>query len=77
VPPPPRAVAEKIATAVTPPASPSAVIASNTTTDAALIGNTPAELAAARAAYREAFGKAPFHTWDAATLREKIAAKKS
>ncbi len=52
--------AEKIAAAAT-PATPA----------------TPAdELAEARAAYREAFGKAPYHTWDVATLRQKIAAAK-
>jgi hypothetical protein len=35
---------------------------------------TGAELPALRAAYQEKFGKKPFNGWDAATLREKIAA---
>jgi hypothetical protein len=68
VPPPPPDVAEKIAAVVTPPPAPIVE------TDAPL---RAAELAHARADYREAFGKAPFHTWDAAALREKIAAKNS
>jgi hypothetical protein len=67
VPPPPPAVAAKIAAAVAPPAPPS--------DQGEKINASTDDLAAARAAYREAFGKAPFHTWDAATLREKIAAK--
>lgn len=32
------------------------------------------ELAAARAQYKETFGKRPYSGWDAATLREKIKA---
>jgi hypothetical protein len=35
------------------------------------------ELQAARADYEAAIGKKPFHGWDVATLREKIAAAKS
>lgn len=33
-------------------------------------------LAEVRAAYREAIGRAPHHSWDVDTLREKIAAAK-
>jgi hypothetical protein len=74
VPPPPPAVAEKIAAAVTPAPSPSDQGAKiNAPTD----DDTLHDLAAARAEYRETFGKSPFHTWDAAALREKIKAKKS
>lgn len=35
------------------------------------------DLAQARAAYKEKFDKQPFYGWDAATLREKIAAAKN
>lgn len=35
------------------------------------------DLSALRAAYEKALGKRPFNGWDAATLREKIAAAKA
>ncbi|WP_128755404.1 hypothetical protein [Metarhizobium album] len=38
------------------------------------IGAGNHDLDSARAAYEAALGKKPFHAWDAATLREKIAA---
>lgn len=66
VPPPPPAVAAKIAAAVAPVAAP-----------APAAPQVDDDLLKARAEYREAFGRMAFHGWDAATLREKIAAAKS
>lgn len=41
----------------------------------AAVAVTPGEeLAAARASYKEKFGKQPFYGWDLATLNDKIAA---
>jgi len=78
LPPPPPAVAEKIAATFVPPTPP------NDPNPPPIPPNDPNPptpppdyLAALRAEYEAALGKRPFMGWDAATLREKIAAAKS
>jgi hypothetical protein len=64
--PPPPALAKKIEAAVAP--TPAVTVQPP-------IASPPAEdITALRAEYEAALGKKPFNGWDAATLREKIAA---
>lgn len=63
VPPPSPAVAARIAAAVAPGQSTAPAVDD--------------DLVKARTEYRDALGRPPFHGWDAATLREKIAAAKT
>ncbi len=85
VPPPSPVVAAKIAASVapatlaTPPASAASVGAMSTAAIPAATQQAPADrdLAAARADYEKALGRKPYHGWDIAMLRSRIATAKT
>ncbi len=76
VPPPPPAVAEKIAAAIAPVAPVEPAAGAMSTADVGLVAEPADDLAVARADYEAALGRRPFHGWSAYTLRQKIAAAK-